>query len=443
MLETRHFILIIAAIFLGITGSANGQELAEPAGEQFLVNTYSTDQQRFPSVAKYSGGFVVVWQSTGSSGGDTDGNSVQAQLFSSSGVKLGAEFQVNGYSTGDQAYSGVVTDLDGDFLVIWRSFGSTGSDDSGSSVQGRRFTSAGVSLGTEFQVNSYTPMSQYGASVAMAPSGEFVVVWSSPSDQGDTDLLSVQGQRFDSAGGFLGDQFQINSFTTGSQWGPSVAMTDAGSFVVVWRNSDDRIRGQRFGSNGNPLSTEFEVGGAVAETDRGAIVASLPTGGFLVAWSYLGTDDDDGSAGSVQAQLFASNGAPVGTPFRVNSYTTNDQHAPDAVATSDGDFLVFWESRGSFQRDDAGFSIQMRRFGSDGSPMGNEFQVNSYTTGQQRAAVVGIDSENNFVVAWESRGSWAGDPFGYSVQGRLYRVDAIFSEGFESGDTSKWSLTVQ
>jgi hypothetical protein len=54
-----------------------------------------------------------------------------------------------------------------------------------------------IPAGPEFQVNTYTTSSQSGPSVAMDPDGAFVVVWQSYGSGGtDTSGRSIQGQRF-------------------------------------------------------------------------------------------------------------------------------------------------------------------------------------------------------------------------------------------------------
>src|SRR5262249_9561399 len=61
-----------------------------------------------------------------------------------------------------------------------------------------------------------------------------------------------------------------------------------------------------------------------------------------------------------------------------------------------------------------------QRYDSTGTPLGGEFQVNTYTTsGQGRPAVAG-DGAGNFVVVWESGGSAGSDTFGLSIQGQRY-----------------------
>jgi len=54
-----------------------------PAGAQFQVNTYTTNSQGIPSVARAADAdFVEVWRSGGSPGTDTSGYSIQGQRYS-------------------------------------------------------------------------------------------------------------------------------------------------------------------------------------------------------------------------------------------------------------------------------------------------------------------------------------------------------------------------
>jgi hypothetical protein len=241
-------------------------------GTQFQVNTYATGVQNFPGVAAGgAGNFVVVWESPGGSGSDTDSTSIQAQRYDSAGVAQGGEFQVNTYTTGGQDRPAVARNAGGSFVVVWESTGSAGSDTDGSSIHGQRYDSAGVAQGGEFQVNSYTTGNQTttsshlfaspSRSVAIDNAGNFVAVWASSGSGGsDTDEDSVQGQRYDSAGVAQGGEFQVNSATTGRQELPAVAAISTTSFVVLWNSGTD-VRGQLFGPA--PLPTTDLLPGRV------------------------------------------------------------------------------------------------------------------------------------------------------------------------------------
>src|SRR6185436_13069465 len=86
--------------------------------------------------------------------------------------------------------------------------------------------------GSEFQVNAFTTGNEAHPSIAADASGNFVVVWESYGEDGSN--VGVFGRRFDSGGGPLGPSFRVNSYTTGIQAKPRIA-TDGSGFVVVWQ----------------------------------------------------------------------------------------------------------------------------------------------------------------------------------------------------------------
>ena len=181
------------------------------------------------------GDFVVVWDSDGSSGTDTSLRSIQGQRYNSAGAAQGGEFQVNTYTTSRQQIPEVAMDADGDFVVVWVSQGSSGTDTDYGSIHGQRYNSAGAAQGGEFQVNTYTTNSQSRPAVAMDADSDFVVVWQSDGSSGtDTEYYSIQGQRYNSAGAAQGGEFQVNTCTTSAQRDPAVALDADGDFVVVW-----------------------------------------------------------------------------------------------------------------------------------------------------------------------------------------------------------------
>src|SRR5688572_25448773 len=67
--------------------------------------------------------------------------------------------------------------------------------------------------GPEFRVNANTAGSQAAAAVAADADGDFVVAW----EDDDGGLHGIFAQRFSRAGVALGGEFRVNTFTTGSQ----------------------------------------------------------------------------------------------------------------------------------------------------------------------------------------------------------------------------------
>jgi heme oxygenase len=394
-------ILVFVALTL-VPGGAWPQ--GNPLGPEFRVNTYTTDDQAQPSVAADSAGnFVVVWQS------GPYPNNIFGQRYASSGAPLGAEFRVNAVPNGlNNTLPAAAADPAGNFVVIWNQSPLTGTD-----LRGQRFASSGAPLGGEFDVGgSGYP---FDAAVASDSAGNFVVVWH--------DLFpiptaaNVFGQRYASSGSPLGAPFQVNTYTTGLQSATSVAVNPSGSFVVVW-NSDTQdgsglgVFGQRFDSSGAPLGSEFRVNTYTTSSQQLPSVAADPSGNFVVVWQ---SESQDGSSAGIFGQRYASSGAPLGPEFLVNTFTTSYQRRPSVGADAAGNFVVVWESA---LQDGSSTGIAGQRFSGSGEPLGSEFLVNTYTTNGQAQPSVAADAFGDFVVVWESD---LQDGSGAGVYGQRYR----------------------
>ena len=215
----------------------------------------------------------------------------------------------------------------------------------------------------------------------------------------------------------LGPEFQVNSYTPSGQADPSAAAIGQGYFVVAWQSytqdgSSLGVFGQRFKSTGSPVGSEFRVNSYTTSWQETPAVAADGLGNFVVVWE---SNLQDGSYFGVFGQRYDSTGSPMGSEFQVNSYTTSGQGWPAVAADGSGNFLVVWESVGG--QDGSLSGVFGQRFNSTGSPVGSEFQVNSYTTGDQRFPAVAADGAGNFVVVWASDGQ---DGWYYGVFGQRY-----------------------
>jgi hypothetical protein len=81
-------------------------------------------------------------------------------------------------------------------------------------------------------VNTYAANDQLEPSVTADSSGNFVVAWSSHTQDGSS--LGIFGQRYTGSGAPLGPEFRVNTYTSGVQRHPSVASDSSGNFVVAW-----------------------------------------------------------------------------------------------------------------------------------------------------------------------------------------------------------------
>jgi hypothetical protein len=418
-------------------------------GPEFQVNTYTTHDQFGPSlIASGPSTFVVAWQSGGSSGTDTWSTSIQAQLYRSDGAPLGEQFQVNSYTPGYQVRPAAAGDSEGRFVLVWYGSGSGGSDTGSDSIQARRFDAAGTPIGADFQVNTYTTSFQVMPAVAVDPSGGFVVVWMSDGSGGsDTDGFSIQAQRFDATGSPVGGESQVNSHTTGDQYFPSVAINASGNCLVAWHSTSSKgsdtsgwsIQAQIFGPDGEAVGGQFQVNTYTTDSQKYPDVAASQ-GGFVVVWESFGSSGTDTDGTSIQGQRFTVDGTPHGSQFQVNTYTTSYQDYAVVAAQPEGGFVVAWKSSGSPGTDTSSTSVQAQRYAADGSALGPQFQVNTHTTNEQTYPAVAMDRSGDFIVAWHSLGSAGTDHDGWSIQAQ--RFDELFRDGFESGDSARWSVAV-
>jgi hypothetical protein len=271
----------------------------EPLGSEFGVNTYTTGSQAAPFVAADSAGnFVVVWQGNGQDGASYG---VFGQRYASTGASLGPEFRVNTHTTGSQRDPAIASDPLGNFVVLWE---GDAQDGSSFGVFGQRFASTGAPLGVEFRVNSFTTSYQGNPAVASSASGDFVVVWESLTQDGS--LYGVFGQRFAGAGLPLGPEFRVNTYTTLDQQTPIVAADGSGNFVVAWASvnqdgSDYGVYGQRYAAAGVPSGPEFRVNGYSTDAQWARSLAVDAGGSFIVVWQ---SDTQDGSGWGVFGQRF-------------------------------------------------------------------------------------------------------------------------------------------
>jgi hypothetical protein len=385
---------LLAAALLGMALPRVATAQPQPAGGEFRVNTYTTTAQYTPAVALDVGaGFVVIW---GSEAQDGSAVGIFGQRYDAGGAPRGGEFQVNTYTTGGQYWPAVVMRPDGGFVVVWSSADQDGST---GGVFGRRYDAAGLPLGGEFRVNTYTTGVQYRPAVAIDARGDFVVMWSSTGQDGSN--AGVFGQRYDAAGTALGSEFRVNSYTTGDQYRPAVAMDPAGNFVVVWQSytqdgSEWGIFGQRYDAAGVPAGSEFRVNTYTTGYQWTPAVAMDAGGDFVVVWRTL---DQDGSNWGIFGQRYDAAGAPRSGEFQVNSYTTGFQIAPAVATDAAGNFVVVWQS---YFQDGSLFGVFGQRYDATGTPRGGEFRVNTYTTADQPAPAVAVDAVGNFIVVWPS-----------------------------------------
>jgi hypothetical protein len=181
---------------------------------EFVVNAYRADRQTAPCISSLkNNNFVILWESFEPSGGqDGDKSSVYGQVFSPTATRIGEEFQVNTYVKDFQKMPDVTGLKAGGFVAAWESYSHNNSQDGDKTgVFGQVFSPTAKKIGEEFQVNTYTPGHQSGASICGIDSGGFVIVWKSwehPIHSQQEE--GIYGQEYDSLSNKKGKEFCIS-----------------------------------------------------------------------------------------------------------------------------------------------------------------------------------------------------------------------------------------
>ncbi len=387
------------------------------------INTSSTGRHVDPMVATSSGGrSVVVWSAGTGNVGDWE---VYARIFGVGGSPVGGDFAVNSNTAGDQVTPAVALDEDGKFTAVWAS-NQTGDSD----IYMRRFTATGGQLGADNVVNTYSSSDQTAPAIEMADNGAYLVIWVSAGQDGSG--LGIYGQRFSASGEMLGDEFRVNSTTTGDQIDPAIAMNSTGDTVVVWQSlgQDGNIFGRLYDGDGVAQGSEFRINPTGGGTPAHPHVAMAENGTFVVAWDESAT----GETTRAFAQRFTAAGAAIGNKLAVNTFTYADVAVESVACDESGDFVVTWRMEGTTDGEQP--AIYGRPFFADGTTLTNEYIINFYVYDDQRHSTVSMSPKGKMFVAWESVQAGGAVTF---VKGRF--LDACFyDEQCEdnNGCTNQW-----
>ncbi|KAJ3431482.1 hypothetical protein M0812_20394 [Anaeramoeba flamelloides] len=271
-----------------------------------------------------------------------------------------------------------------------------------------------LEFGDEYQVNTETVEDQTYPNIAPIGSEneKYIIVWtisqsaptmSSSSSSSkhlqkqkiqneEQDDYGIFAQMFDSSDGSkIGNEFQVNTYIESSQSDPSITSIGAGNgkFVIAWDSNEQDGSGSAViaqifdSSDGSKIGNEFQVNNYTESQQQNPSIASIGTDNekFVVVWQSNG---QDGSYYGIIAQIFdSSDGSKIGNEFQVNNYTNNHQYSPSiaSIGTNNEKFVIAWQSNG---QDGSSYGIFAQIFdSSDGSKIGNEFQVNNYTDNNQ------------------------------------------------------------
>ena len=448
-----------------LVGGTNADGVAAAASWRVNLQTVHDQYQRYGAMTELAdGGFVITFSSNHS---DQSGLAVWAQVYNADGTLRSPQFRVNGAQYSTQADPSVAALADGSFVVVWISEQVDAYE--GQEVYAKRFAADGSVLNEEFVVDTVNTLgNQRWPSVAATLDG-FVVVWEHET--------SEYAQSYDGSGGSIWSQrFTVDGLnaTADTAHRPTLLTVAArgGEDTAIDLDLTAALSGAALGTEsltisiaGLPVGAELRDGlgqhftAVIGQTwidVTGWDLASLTVtpaqdseADFILRVRATSTDSASGDTVTNEAQLTVTVDARAdtmdvgGRSERVNSHTAGDQlfdvggeqmSRSPLSSWADGSYVVVWQSNG---QDGSDWGVYGQRYAADGTPVGVEFQVNTFTSSTQMEASVVTLAGGGFVVTWSSFGqavptNGSTDPYYsyYDVYARVY--DAAGNPGAET-----------
>jgi hypothetical protein len=319
-------------VWQGDPGGLQGRlydSAGRPRGGEIVLAPGATRPQQPRVAADSSGRYMVVWN---------DETRVKGRIFGADGQPASDEIAV-GFSPQQQGLPDVVADSAGGFLAAWPENGDH-------TLRLQRFGPLGNLVGTEVALTR----PGYDVRLAAYPAGGgFVLAWAEGVGVLDTDVRAL---RLDAMAHPAGAAARANTdlvrHTTYHQ-GPVPVVHSDGGYSVVWTTAPGAnphagpgLFARRYGADGQPAGNILQLAAGQQEGDWKGNAVALPSGEVMVFWYEEGRSED--LDGGTFGRLFDASWKPLGSDFRINTYTQNLQILPAAAADAAGHVVTAWTS---------------------------------------------------------------------------------------------------
>ncbi len=296
-------------------------------------------------------------------------------------LDAGAPILVNQTTAGKQAAAyregDLGVDANGNFVAVWTDYDNY----VGMEVVARRFNADGTPRGDEFVVNTNTTGNQKANGVAVSPDGAFVVVFN--------DNNGIYARLYGADGVAVGEPMLVETAEFPGGRDAQVAMAADGRFVVVWMYYSATYH-RRFAADGTPLDTDaVEVMNAVSPG-----VAMDPAGNYVIV-GYT-------SSYNILARRYSADGTALDVAgVSVNEYSGDDQFNPDVAMDAGGNYVISWVVDYAPVAGVPG--VYFRRFAADGTALGGDVLTASNEMPDSvwayfQMSRVAMDADGNFAV---------------------------------------------
>ncbi len=246
----------------------------------------------------------------------------------------------------------------------------------------------------EYPITLGTGGDQTHSRVSLNKTGGYIV-WQDNATDGDG--LGIGARALDSSfSPILQRTFRVNQLGAGDQANPDVKLLNNGGAVFVWQGGPtgaQNIYARFLKSDGTFATGDILVNTYTNGQQITPVIGTQTDGNLVMVWSSFG---QDGSMLGVYGQRFSPAGDKLGGEFQVNQFTSYNQRSPAVAALDNGNFVVVWVSEQ--QRFENSVDLYARLYNAAGESLGNEFLINNDTNVCANPSVARTDG--GFAVAW-------------------------------------------
>ncbi len=202
---------------------------------------------------------------------------------------------------------------------------------------------------------------------------------------------------------------------------------DGKTFTTVYRTKPDAAASGvmlSFAQNiGKDSGSNFKVEDAIySEWALDPSISMDETGNFNVAWR-----DNRNDAFDIFCRQFSSNGTALGNSFQVNDEHEADyRHSPCISTNTNGNFIIAWTNNNNSNND-----VYAQQYLSDGTTYGNNYRISITDIMDQSAASVALKNSRIFTT-WHDNHD---EQTGYNIWANVNDWD--FWVGIENNITDK------
>ena len=330
-------------------------------------------------------------------------------------------FRINTNTNNDQLIARVCELQNGNLIFV---FFSDGQDGDEGGIYSSIYTPNGIKIKNVFQVNTQFIKDQTMPRVASIPGGNFIIHWSSNSQNVDHSY-DIWAKIYNIDGEVVKEEMQINQTSAGIQDESDMVVLSNGNLLFVWESENDQD-GSFSGIYGNiwkpdlsqNILQEFNVNKIISDNQTNPRCVAL-NGNFVVVWQSKLTTNY-----YVQARLFDNAGNGNDKEITISHNNDFDRSYPIAIQLDGGDIVFAWQAVNQEGLPGTGWGIYARRFNQDLIAIDPEdILINTYTIGHQLMPFASSMTNGGIMICWESYNQ-LGNMY-YSIQCQQYDKDFV------------------